>query len=51
MDDEVITPAQDFLKDVSRRGYGTILADPPWQFQNRTGKAAPEPDDQRCGLK
>ena len=22
--------------------YGTILADPPWQFQNRTGKAAPE---------
>lgn len=23
-------------------GFGTILADPPWQFQNRTGKAAPE---------
>ena len=22
--------------------FGTILADPPWQFQNRTGKAAPE---------
>lgn len=22
--------------------YGTILADPPWQFQNRTGKMAPE---------
>jgi N6-adenosine-specific RNA methylase IME4 len=22
--------------------YGTILADPPWQFQNRTGKVAPE---------
>lgn len=22
--------------------YTTILADPPWQFQNRTGKAAPE---------
>ncbi|MGP1283363.1 MAG: MT-A70 family methyltransferase [Parasphingopyxis sp.] len=22
--------------------YGTILADPPWQFQNRTGKIAPE---------
>ena len=21
---------------------GTILADPPWQFQNRTGKVAPE---------
>lgn len=22
--------------------YGTILADPPWQFSNRTGKMAPE---------
>lgn len=22
--------------------YSTILADPPWQFQNRTGKIAPE---------
>ena len=23
-------------------GFGTIIADPPWQFQNRTGKMAPE---------
>ena len=23
-------------------GYRTILADPPWRFQNRTGKVAPE---------
>src|SRR3954471_13122032 len=22
--------------------YGTILIDPPWRFQNRTGKMAPE---------
>lgn len=22
--------------------FGTILADPPWQFENRTGKIAPE---------
>jgi hypothetical protein len=22
--------------------YGTILVDPPWRFQNRTGKMAPE---------
>ncbi len=22
--------------------YGTVLADPPWQFRNRTGKMAPE---------
>jgi N6-adenosine-specific RNA methylase IME4 len=25
-----------------RGKFGTILADPPWQFQNRTGKIAPE---------
>ncbi len=24
------------------RKFATILADPPWQFQNRTGKVAPE---------
>src|ERR1051325_5497377 len=24
------------------RNYGTILADPPWRFQNRSGKMAPE---------
>jgi len=23
-------------------GFKTILADPPWRFQNRTGKVAPE---------
>jgi N6-adenosine-specific RNA methylase IME4 len=27
---------------VESRCYGTILADPPWQFENRTGKMAPE---------
>lgn len=34
-------PAEDLL---SKAGgpYSTILADPPWQFQNRTGKVAPE---------
>ena len=42
MDDQILTPAQDFLEHVQRRGYGAILADPPWQFQNRTGKVAPE---------
>src|SRR5215470_1182646 len=36
------TPAQDFLREVRQRSYGTILADPPWQFINRTGKMAPE---------
>jgi N6-adenosine-specific RNA methylase IME4 len=24
------------------RGYGTVLADPPWRFANRTGKMSPE---------
>ena len=35
---------EDFLGFLSRTGhrYGTILSDPPWQFQNRTGKMAPE---------
>jgi len=27
---------------LSGRKFGTILVDPPWQFQNRTGKVAPE---------
>src|SRR5437762_12587445 len=36
------TPTQDFLSEVHQRSYGTILADPPWQFTNRTGKMAPE---------
>ena len=33
--------AEDLVQKVSGR-YATILADPPWQFQNRTGKMAPE---------
>lgn len=36
------TAAQDFLAHVKSRHYGAILADPPWQFTNRTGKMAPE---------
>lgn len=35
------TPADDLIEKVEGR-YSTILADPPWQFQNRTGKVAPE---------
>jgi N6-adenosine-specific RNA methylase IME4 len=30
------------LEFVSDRKFGTILADPPWRFANRTGKMAPE---------
>lgn len=32
----------DLLNAVGTRRFGTVLADPPWQFQNRTGKVAPE---------
>ncbi len=32
----------DFLNFAAGRKFQTILADPPWQFQNRTGKMAPE---------
>lgn len=34
--------AIDLLATANGRRFGTILADPPWQFQNRTGKVAPE---------
>lgn len=34
--------AADLLAVADGRKFGTILADPPWQFQNRTGKVAPE---------
>ncbi len=34
-------PSEDLLAKLSGQ-YSTILADPPWQFQNRTGKMAPE---------
>jgi N6-adenosine-specific RNA methylase IME4 len=34
--------AVDFLATVGRKKFATILADPPWQFINRTGKVAPE---------
>lgn len=37
-----ITAAEDFLQFIGDRKFSTILADPPWQFQNRTGKMAPE---------
>lgn len=30
------------LNFTSQKKYRTIYADPPWQFQNRTGKVAPE---------
>jgi N6-adenosine-specific RNA methylase IME4 len=36
------SPSADFLSFVAGRRFTTIMADPPWQFMNRTGKVAPE---------
>lgn len=34
--------SDDLLRKVGKRKFATVLADPPWQFKNRTGKMAPE---------
>lgn len=36
------TPMEDLLRRVNGTQPATVLADPPWRFQNRTGKVAPE---------
>ncbi|MBI2605567.1 MAG: S-adenosylmethionine-binding protein [Deltaproteobacteria bacterium] len=36
------SPAEHLLAAVGNRRFQTVLADPPWQFENRTGKMAPE---------
>jgi N6-adenosine-specific RNA methylase IME4 len=36
------TAADDLREFVGESRFATILADPPWQFANRTGKIAPE---------
>lgn len=38
----MMSVSNDLLSAVGDRRFGTVLADPPWQFQNRTGKVAPE---------
>jgi len=32
----------DFETALAKKRFGTVLADPPWRFTNRTGKVAPE---------
>jgi N6-adenosine-specific RNA methylase IME4 len=39
---EQLDAATDLLRFVGARRFATILADPPWQFSNKTGKVAPE---------
>ncbi len=36
------TASEELLATANGKKFKTILADPPWQFQNRTGKIAPE---------
>jgi N6-adenosine-specific RNA methylase IME4 len=36
------TASDDLLEKAGAIKFKTILADPPWQFENRTGKMAPE---------
>ncbi len=38
----VDSPATDLSKHLGSMTFGTILADPPWRFANRSGKVAPE---------
>lgn len=40
--DQPLDANADFKKFVGRKRFATIMADPPWQFVNRTGKMAPE---------
>lgn len=40
--DQTLDPVADFRKFVGKKRFATIMADPPWQFVNRTGKVAPE---------
>ncbi|WP_159977809.1 MULTISPECIES: MT-A70 family methyltransferase [unclassified Novosphingobium] len=36
------SPILEFQKELAGKRFGTVLADPPWRFINRTGKVAPE---------
>ena len=36
------TAGDSLLRFARERRFGAILADPPWQFANKTGKVAPE---------
>lgn len=35
-------PIAEFRSSLAGSNFSTVLADPPWRFQNRTGKMAPE---------
>jgi len=37
-----MTASEDLANWCGSKRFSTVLADPPWQFQNKTGKVAPE---------
>ena len=37
-----MSASDDLLSELGTNKFSTVLADPPWQFQNKTGKMAPE---------
>lgn len=42
MTDETLETIVDFATKLRGRKFHTLLVDPPWRFENRTGKMAPE---------
>ena len=42
MNDTPASAVPNLLELARAEQFATVLADPPWQFQNRTGKVAPE---------
>jgi N6-adenosine-specific RNA methylase IME4 len=42
MNDMRPDPVAEFREMLAGRTFSTVLADPPWRFENRTGKMAPE---------
>lgn len=42
MDGASADPGASLARFLGGRRFGTVLADPPWRFHNRTGKVAPE---------
>ena len=37
-----LNAVEDFSQFLGKKKFATIVADPPWKFQNNTGKVAPE---------
>lgn len=40
--DKPVSAAADLRDFLQGQTFGCVMADPPWRFQNRTGKVAPE---------